>query len=68
MGLTASAAPPLVPTNINPVSYASLPSEDEEQLRMVLELSQREEREQELQRKQEEEELQRILELSLTEK
>lgn len=42
--------------------------EEDEQLRMVLELSQNEEKEKERQRKFEEEELERILQLSLTDK
>ena len=57
--------PPSVPPALRPPSYASV---EEEQLRLILEMSEREQRENERLRQEEEEQLSRILALSLTEK
>lgn len=67
LGLTpelTSCADTSVHPHYPPPSYG----EEDEQLQLVLELSEKEEREKERQRKWEEEELERILQLSMTEK
>ncbi|XP_045886602.1 ankyrin repeat domain-containing protein 13B [Micropterus dolomieu] len=74
-----SSVSPLDPTANSPLSYSAVTdprlsgqfgvaSSFDEQLRMAMELSCREQEEMDRQQKEEEEELERILQLSLTEK
>lgn len=70
MGLSSETTAALPVASVHPL-YPPPPSydyEEDQQLRMVLEMSQKEEQEKERQRKFEEEELERILQLSLTDK
>ncbi|XP_034739866.1 ankyrin repeat domain-containing protein 13D isoform X2 [Etheostoma cragini] len=75
----ASVPPPSVPTTISPLSYSTatnpqvsghfgVASSFDEQLRIAMEISCREQEEMDRKQKEEEDELERILQLSLTEK
>ena len=57
-----------IPSGHRPERPTSLINEDENQLRVAMELSRRQQDEDEKRRKQEEEELEMILKLSLTDK